>query len=228
MAEKTKRGRPGGSGRRPKGATLDGDTRAAVLRAARTVFARCGFEGASVRVVAETAGVNTAMIYYHFTDKLDLYRAVLGDSFAEFDRIWDHPIFGTDATSRAKVRTFVEGYIRFQEANEEIRRIMSMEFASCSGDYRWLADNHFSRGYEKIAGLLQDAMRRHELRRIDLSLAVSCLIGMINHSFTVRPFAEHVIGKSLDLGAARFGLFVTKMFFEGLGVPAEKGKGTPR
>jgi TetR/AcrR family transcriptional regulator len=218
MEMKTIKKRPALAGRRPNAAAGKSGTRAAVLKAARTVFAQRGFEGASTRDVAEAAGVNNAMIYYHFTDKNELYRAVLADAFMAFDRIWDHPVFNSSsATSRKKIGAYVEGFIRFQQANEEIRRIMSMEFSTCSGNYRWLAENHFNQGYERLARLLKDAMRSGELKRMDLSLAVPCLIGMIVHSFTVRPIAEHIIGKKLDLGAARFGKFVTEMFFEGLG-----------
>jgi hypothetical protein len=93
---------------------------------------------------------------------------------------------------------------------------MSMEFASCSDNYKWLADNHFINSYDKLAGLLKAAMRSGELRRTDLSLAISCLVGMIFHCFTVRPMAEHVIGRKLDLDVTTFGKFVTDMFFDGL------------
>lgn len=204
------------SGRRPKGSAGNSDTRTAVLKAARTVFARRGFEGASTREVAEVAGVNNAMIYYHFKDKNELYRSVLARSFDEFDRIWEHPVFSTDASSRKKIRTYIEGFITFQHANEELRRIMSMEFASCSDNYKWLADNHFINSYDNLACLLKAAMRSGELRRTDLSLAISCLVGMIFHCFTVRPMAEHVIGRKLDLDVTTFGKFVTDMFFDGL------------
>ena len=228
MADRPIKRRPAVSGRRPKTSAPSGDTRAAVLMAARTVFARRGYEGASTREVAEAAGVNNAMIYYHFKDKNRLYRSVLAESFAEFDRIWEQPVFESNtAASRLKVQAYIEGFIRFQHANEDIRRIMNMEFASCSGNYQWLADSHFIRGYERLAGLLREAMRAGELRKMDLTLAVPCLIGMIVHSFTVRPLAEHIIGRNLDLNVKRFGRFVTGLFFDGLGVHTT-GKGGRR
>ena len=220
MTERTRKRTQVPSGRRPKACAPEIDTRSAVLKAARTVFARRGFEGASTREVAEVAGVNNAMIYYHFKDKNELYRSVLARSFAEFDRIWEHPVFDDPAApSRQKIRTYVDGFIRFQHANDDIRRIMSMEFSSCSVNSQWLADNHFICGYERLAALLREAMRKRELRRMDLSLAVSCLVGMVIHSFTVRPLAEHIIGKKLDLSVTTFGSFVTDMFFDGLRQP---------
>ena len=46
-----------------------------LIRAA-SLFAKGGFDGVSVDDIARDAGVNKAMIYYHFADKLALYRAV--------------------------------------------------------------------------------------------------------------------------------------------------------
>jgi TetR/AcrR family transcriptional regulator len=57
------------------------DSRAAVLRAAEREFAAHGWSGAGVDTIARRAGVNKAMIYYHFGSKLGLYREVLRDGF---------------------------------------------------------------------------------------------------------------------------------------------------
>ncbi|MEK6744419.1 MAG: TetR/AcrR family transcriptional regulator [Nitrospirota bacterium] len=204
------------AGRRPKSTKPDQDSRAAILKAARSVFARRGFEGATTREVAEVARVNNAMIYYHFKDKVELYRSVLADSFTAFDRIWEHEIFRSPATTREKVKKYVEEFIRFQHRNEELRRIMSMEFAACSKNTKWLADNFFVKSYEKLATLLKEGMRRGELRKLEPSMAIPSLVGMIIHSFIMRPIAEHVTGRKLDLTAERFGNFVTCLFFDGL------------
>lgn len=204
-------------GRRPKSKKPEQDSRADILKAARSVFARRGFEGASTREVAEIARVNNAMIYYYFKDKVELYRAVLADSFTAFDRIWEHKMFRSPVATRTKIEKYIQEFIRFQHGNEELRRIVSMEFAACSNNTKWLADNYFVHSYEKLTTILQDGMRRGELRRIDLSMAIPSLVGMIIHGFVMRPIAEHITGKKLDLTAVRFGRFVTTLFFEGLG-----------
>jgi AcrR family transcriptional regulator len=51
-------------------------TRAALVDAARYVFARKGFEGASLDQIAETAGYTRGAIYKHFDGKEDLLFAV--------------------------------------------------------------------------------------------------------------------------------------------------------
>src|SRR3954451_8366156 len=77
-------------------------TRAALVDAAADVFARRGFNGASLDEIAETAGFTRGAIYKHFTGKEDLFFAVCdrfdpeilrsfvgvlpeGESFASYD-----------------------------------------------------------------------------------------------------------------------------------------------
>lgn len=206
-------------GRRPRTSAADPGTESEILRAARTVFARKGFEGASTREVAELAGVNNAMIYYHFADKRELYRAVLGQAFWEFDRIWDHPVLISEGSAREKIQTYVEGIIRFQQGNEDIRRIMTMEFASCSRDnYQWIADTHVTHNYERLSRILRQAMKKGEIRKVSIPHAIAGLVGMINYSFIMRPLSEHVIGRKLKLDPKKFGSLVTTMFFDGFGM----------
>lgn len=57
------------------------ETRSELIAAARRGFARGGFHGASVEQIAAEAGYTTGAIYWHFSDKEDLYLAVY-ESFA--------------------------------------------------------------------------------------------------------------------------------------------------
>jgi TetR/AcrR family transcriptional regulator len=58
-----------------------GGTRDAVFRAAALEFGEGGYEAARVDAIADRAGVNKAMLYYHFGSKDALYREVLRDTF---------------------------------------------------------------------------------------------------------------------------------------------------
>lgn len=59
-----------------------GDRRAAILAAAGQVFARSGYDQASMREVAKAAGITTPVLYDHFASKAELY-ATLVDAYAD-------------------------------------------------------------------------------------------------------------------------------------------------
>ncbi|MEQ3550012.1 TetR/AcrR family transcriptional regulator [Pseudonocardia nematodicida] len=63
--------------RRPRGDSAR--TRAALLEAAREVFAERGYEGASVDDIARVAGVSVGSIYSRFGNKETLFRALVLD-----------------------------------------------------------------------------------------------------------------------------------------------------
>ena len=48
-----------------------------VLKAAIRVFSKKGYDGASMREIAESARLTKPMIYYHFKNKKDLYLYLL-------------------------------------------------------------------------------------------------------------------------------------------------------
>ena len=62
------------------------ETRARVLRAATEVFARDGFEGASLRRIAERAGIDIATLKYHVVDKDALFAEVYQDGYLHFQQ----------------------------------------------------------------------------------------------------------------------------------------------
>jgi AcrR family transcriptional regulator len=86
----------------PRGSRRQPDaSRKAILQAALVEFAEEGLAGARVDAIAETAGVNKALLYYYFHDKESLYGAVL-DLF--FERLLDRVMTVCDRPGTAGER----------------------------------------------------------------------------------------------------------------------------
>lgn len=90
-------------GRRP-GAP---DTRAAILSAARSLFAANGYAGTSVRSVAAAAGVDAALVHHYFGTKDDLFIAAL--ELPVDPRVVVRPVIegGVDGAGERLMRLFV-------------------------------------------------------------------------------------------------------------------------
>jgi TetR/AcrR family transcriptional regulator len=208
-------------GRRPRAANTDMDTRTDILAAARKAFAVRGFSGTSVREVAEAARVNKAMIYYYFQDKVDLYRAVLSDSFDAMQDIWEHEVFRGNASARMKIQKYIEGFIRFQHNNEDLRKILAVEFSTTgakSDNLKWIAKNYFAKNHASLVKILESGMQSGELKKMNPLMAVVSLIGMIIHSFIYIPIAPYIQKKKVDMSASKLGAFVAELFFCGLSI----------
>jgi AcrR family transcriptional regulator len=65
---------------RPAGSTASG-TRAALLRAAREVFAEQGYGGAAIGEIVARAGVSPPVLYHHFASKAGIYAAATAEVY---------------------------------------------------------------------------------------------------------------------------------------------------
>jgi len=53
------------------------DTKDSIIKAARHLFAQHGYHGTSVDSIVKEAGVSKGSLYWHFSDKFELYRTIL-------------------------------------------------------------------------------------------------------------------------------------------------------
>ncbi|MDX2542444.1 ScbR family autoregulator-binding transcription factor [Streptomyces sp. WI04-05B] len=98
------------------------ETREAILHAAAAVFDECGYAGASINRILERAGATSGALYFHFTSKDGLARAVMQaqprtimplltseglQRLVDITMIWSH-LLQTDTLLRAGVRLTTE------------------------------------------------------------------------------------------------------------------------
>jgi AcrR family transcriptional regulator len=105
------------------------DTRAALVAAGRHVFARKGFDGASVRDITRQAGVNLGAITYHFGSKRALYETVLTSGLSPMvDRVAAVAV-GPGAPLR-RLDGVVDVFFDHMGANADLPRLLLQEVAA--------------------------------------------------------------------------------------------------
>ncbi len=112
----------------PRKGVDPGQTRAAVVAAAADAFSRRGFDAVVVDDIARAAGVNKAMIYYHFQDKLALYRFIVCDMLREAGaRV--RAIADLDVEPPDKIARFVEAFVSLTDSRPYFPTLMMREIA---------------------------------------------------------------------------------------------------
>ena len=109
------------SARKAKG---DGHLRRAeILKAAETIFVRDGYQGATIRKIADEVGVSSTALYMHFRDKdeilLEIAESAVGVLLASNTEIASRAM---DAVSR--VRMMLTAYMRFGLDNPNAYRLV--------------------------------------------------------------------------------------------------------
>lgn len=137
--------------RRPPDATAE-----RMLVLAIPLFARSGFDGVSMREVAAAAGVTPAALYYHFSDKEDLYLALVGHAFNSGVR----DVLGDISQSVdpwARLEVFVTRFIHLLARERDLQRLMQWVLLDTdhARSHR-LAVGVFKPFYQAVSGLLHD------------------------------------------------------------------------
>jgi AcrR family transcriptional regulator len=103
--------------------------RNSILDAARTVFSRQGYAGASVDDVATEAGMAKGTLYLYFKSKEELYLAALTRDMSNLAHR-ARAEMDIAPTLREKMVAFLRVRLEYSKANEDFLRIYLAEFGS--------------------------------------------------------------------------------------------------
>src|SRR5689334_22124583 len=103
-------------------------TRESVYAAAAQLFSSRGFDGVAMDDIAREAGVNKAMIYYHFADKLALYRAIVSDCLQLMSETIAAIVASAD-TPPSKLDRFIVAFVGMTENRPWMPAMMLREIA---------------------------------------------------------------------------------------------------
>jgi AcrR family transcriptional regulator len=137
-------------------------TQERILNAAESVFADYGFDGASLRRIAEVAGVPVALVSYHFDSKGGLYRAVFerrGPAVVE-QRLAGLAIAMSESDLDKRLELIIKALVlpmlrlRARDRNPSYGRLVAHEFTNPNADTRGIVRDI----YDPVALKMMDAL----------------------------------------------------------------------
>lgn len=112
--------KPARSARKAKG---DGHLRRAeILEAAQRIFVEQGYEGATIRRIAEEVGVSSTALYMHFKDKSEILVEICAIQFQALIDI-NEALLAQEMDPVERVRRMLEGYFAFAFEHPNVYRL---------------------------------------------------------------------------------------------------------
>ena len=97
--------------------------RAEILEAAERVFVEQGYEGATIRRIADEVGLSSTALYMHFRDKAQILDEICAGHFRALNAI-NEALLAEAADPVDRVRRMLEGYIDFAYAHPNTYRLV--------------------------------------------------------------------------------------------------------
>lgn len=151
-----------------------------ILDAAAQEFADTGYEGARVDHIADCAGVNKAMIYYHIGDKKALYTRVLHEVFGDTTAILENSIRSA-VIPVEKIRAYIHSIGQTIIKNPLLPRIMMRELASGGRHLPKIVAHDLAEIISLIGNAITRGHREGAFKKIDPLVLHMMVIGGIGY-----------------------------------------------
>lgn len=111
------------SARKPKG---EGHARRAeILAAAERIFVEQGYEGATIRKIADEVGLSSTALYMHFSEKSEILLEICRQAFEALLEA-NQTIVAEAAAPEERLRRMMQAYVDFGFANPNAYRLVYM------------------------------------------------------------------------------------------------------
>ncbi len=156
-----------------------------ILDAAHTVFLKKGLESTRMQEIADTAGINKALLHYYFRSKQKLFEAIfrniLSGAFPDIKGI----IF-SDLPFEKKIEGFIDKYIDMLVRNPYLPAFILKEIHR---DPEFLASALKNQGINpaEILAVFEKEMNAGTIRRMDARHLITSMISLIIFPFAASP-----------------------------------------
>ena len=218
-AEAASRKGPG----RPAGAR-SGETREAILRAARELLAERGLPRVTLREVAERAGVQAGLVNYYFDGKQGLFRDVIRSVASEVrERIAAQAVAPGTPPERAAnaVRAVIGAFAEYPFAP---RLLFDHVLFAEDDTLDEFVENYARPNLAVLEALFAAGQQDGSLRETEMTFLMPQVMGMAAFLFLASPLITRVFGlDGIDPELARrFADSTAELLLNGLRAPSEE------
>jgi len=173
-------------------------TRNQILAAAVKVFARSGFEAASLAEIADAASVKKALVQYHFSTKEQLWKDAATRLWTERNNRLTEALKETCGDDlSARMRQGFTTLVEFTRENPQWLWFMFHEAALNGPRLQWLIETFLRDDYRLGESFVDQFQQRGVMREGSPLLLLHLISGALTYNLLVAPQTQQVTGIDL-------------------------------
>lgn len=197
------------------------DRRQQILAIAAGLFARQGFNGTTTRHIAETAGVNEALIFRHFPSKEDLYWAVIEEKCRVATWRQDLEVrLLSGESDRDVFRGIAADILEARRRDSSLSRLLLFSALENHTLSERFFRTNVAQYYELLAEYIARRIRQGAFRKVDPMLAARGFLGMLSYHFQIQELYGGKRYQNYD--DAEVAAALTDLWLQGMANPAPR------
>lgn len=167
-----------------------------ILAKAKVLYAEKGFDGTSMRDIAQAASVNLSLIYYYFKNKEDLLLSILEEGFLRLHETLSKELDKSDDVIES-IKNFIKVFIsHILTQNKHHFMIMQQEIFMRQGRFfRKVMAKYEDNSWMRLQNIIKKGVETKIFRPIDPKLAYFTLVGTIVYYAMSKPLILESLGK---------------------------------
>lgn len=173
-----------------------------ILEAAGNAFAARGYEGTTLRQIAEAVGVGQPLLVYHFGSKEGIWRAAVDRLFGRVVAATEAAVSSSDPEAGdTQLRGLLRSFIGVVAAEPAWLQILLREAAEPGPRLDWLVEHHSGATYRAGVTFLEEARRRGLLPDLPTDHLLYVLFGALAFVVAIAPEVRRVTGRDVRTAA---------------------------
>lgn len=179
----------------------DNSTEEKILEAAKEIFMKYGLYGARMQDIADTAGINKALLHYYFRNKEKLFDKIFENAlfrFFEQSQVFEN----NDLPVKERIFQYVSNVIDFYAEYPQMSMFILKEIGNNPELFKQKVMAAKKNKSLKLIPTLEDAIKKGEIRKIDTAMFMINLQSLCSFPFLASPMFKYSLksyGKDWNL-----------------------------
>lgn len=172
------------------------DKREKIILSATELFSTQGFEGTSVREIANDADVNVAMINYYFGSKEKLFESVVEYRAAFLKGVFQDLISNNKLSPIEKIDIIIDHTIDRKFSNSKFHHLLHRELSlEHRPQMRDAISEILLKNMVSVKKIIQNGINDGVFKPVDIELTLTTILGTIHYLLTSDTMCRKILGK---------------------------------